>query len=781
MNKKNLLFVLTFAVVAMVGLCFASCSKDDGGDNNEKTENLSNQDPEGTVVLNMMKNDETDKPTNRYSIAIGTIYMDVANNLVGYGTEEFVTVGKVNGLGKITQIPVSGWATKVALVPGTGYVMRVKNPVKKSYDYARIYVVDYIGQTYNDDFGNTSSGITGVTIKYQAPFEGVDEEISLDEYSLTFNAQGGSQAVIFNNKNVVVFSAVSSELWCQVNKTSNLSDPYISNGVTITVSPSDSQDARTATVTLTTASDRKTTLVVTQDGVKPYIAISQEEIQVNGSARQGFGLGVATNCNLDDISITGTTDWCQAELVDYTYRMHAKARKANVSESNQSARSYALVMSVTANGSKNERSTTLKLTSKDNRATTTLTVKQEGSMVLLTRQEIEVSAKGGQHDVAFTTTLDNADLVVTCDSTWCRPTIYAYNENNSYVNIILDANESSRERKTNIKIKTLSGSLLATIKLTQVGDKIKFSNYSSEVGAVSSTNEYDFYCNASSGIVAKSNVSWCKPSIIYPSSSSNSRKLVLSFTDNTKAKDRTAKITLTHKNYADTTVFTLTQKGMTISMVGTVWFDRKAGNQTVTIETQISDISLLTPKSSDESWCTLSTNGNKLTIRVSAATTDREANISFTGFTNKIKVVQSKYAVGDEYNEGKITGIVGRMDNEQRFVVNEVGAYCWSTEYVETGANNKDDGQANMAIIKKIPGWEDLYPAFAACDSLNKDGVTGWYLPAINELIHLSVGPQNWWSSTENDVSTSYNKNNYNRVYWDSKQSGRNVIAVHKF
>jgi len=77
---------------------------------------------------------------------------------------EFVTIGKVNGLGKITSIPQSGWAEHVAVMPGYGYVGREDGGVYVgNYNYVRIYVVDYILAAGTD-------GIIGADVKYQAPF-----------------------------------------------------------------------------------------------------------------------------------------------------------------------------------------------------------------------------------------------------------------------------------------------------------------------------------------------------------------------------------------------------------------------------------------------------------------------------------------------------------------------------------------------------------------------------------------------------------------------------------
>ncbi|MCL2098148.1 MAG: DUF5036 family protein [Bacteroidales bacterium] len=84
-------------------------------------------------------------------------YIDGANNFYG-DYHKFVTIGPMKGLGNVTQIPSSGWASEVAVQPGYGYVARCE-----SYGaYVRIYVVKYVEAV--------GGGIIGADVKYQSPF-----------------------------------------------------------------------------------------------------------------------------------------------------------------------------------------------------------------------------------------------------------------------------------------------------------------------------------------------------------------------------------------------------------------------------------------------------------------------------------------------------------------------------------------------------------------------------------------------------------------------------------
>lgn len=204
MKRKYYLNLLTIIMVAMLSVVFVSCSKDDKDDELEQTENISEQDPEGTIVLNM----SSGASGNYYKIGdLCAIHIDEANNFKGerYNNAEFVSVGLVGGLGKIKQIPNSGWAESAAVVPGTGYVMRCNG------QYARIYVIEYLGQTYTDEQGNTYGATSGAKIKYQAPFQ---LPISLESSSLTFTSEASSQSVRL--KNATSVSVEEAPVWCTV-------------------------------------------------------------------------------------------------------------------------------------------------------------------------------------------------------------------------------------------------------------------------------------------------------------------------------------------------------------------------------------------------------------------------------------------------------------------------------------------------------------------------------------------------------------------------------------
>lgn len=167
------------------------------------------------------------------------------------------------------------------------------------------------------------------------------------------------------------------------------------------------------------------------------------------------------------------------------------------------------------------------------------------------------------------------------------------------------------------------------------------------------------------------------------------------------------------------------------------------------------------------------------------------------------------YAPGDYYCDGTIQGIVVTVDKKGNYgtlcSLVDLGNLNWATwgdyEWVETGANNEDDGKVNQQIIAALEPSFDHYPAFGAC----ADEGTGWYLPAIHEIQALSkvldeanatleslgypqIDPSDfYWSSTE-AVEYTFADGNAMGIWMDfvgqigtSKNSNGHVRAFHDF
>ena len=663
-----------------------ACSSDDStdGDGNIKPD-VNVNDPAGTVSLSMMKGPSTSEGATRISGS----YIYIGNDY-NFDGGSFISLGTVKGLGNVSYIPTTGWADKVSVRNNNGYV------AYSNGTFYRIFV--------EKEIVGTTGGIIGYDVKYQAPFKGKDLELELPATSISFDKKGGTENIVFNNKEFVVFTAKSSENWCQIIPTSTYNYSFLSNGIQIKVYPSDVAATTEATITLTTAYGKKKEIKVTRGGVDPYLTLNETSVTLDAKECERQ-IGLNTNIQKEDLTISNTaSSWCKAEFVDQTRAIHASAARikfvgnkpakaVKAANAAGSASYYALVLKANSNDKDTERKGTITLKSKDGKKSVTLNVIQDKAYLYVKDKGYnKASFDNEERNAAIGTvytSLEYEDLQVSCNEVWCKPELQK-----SYGQIILNANISK----------------------------------------------------------------------------------------NTTEKSREAKIVISNKTKTLSFTLTVSQSGVKFIPSQTkVGFDKNYSNKTITINTNID-----WEASTNQSWCTISKNGNNLTIRAtpySGSAANRKATISFKGLSTKIEVDQSKYALGDEYNENGVKGQVICINDTIRYVGKDVGNAVWSNESVLTGANNEYDGRVNMAIIKKISGWKDLYPAFALCDALNTGNVTGWYLPATKELSDIYAKGNGirsyFWSSTEYSVNQAYR--NYNGWSQDQKKESYKVKAVHRF
>ncbi|GHT47372.1 hypothetical protein FACS189440_07670 [Bacteroidia bacterium] len=146
------------------------------------------QDPKGTITLDMVNSSE--KIDNTISIVDG--------NFTG---ALFVTLGKVQGLSAVANIPKTGWVNKLAAVQGHGYI--AYSPSKKTY--WRLYVSTY------DDLG------VRVIVKFQHPFIGSEKEMKPKTEMITLTGTE-VQTIEFSNATLFPFSWSFEEdkVWCTV-------------------------------------------------------------------------------------------------------------------------------------------------------------------------------------------------------------------------------------------------------------------------------------------------------------------------------------------------------------------------------------------------------------------------------------------------------------------------------------------------------------------------------------------------------------------------------------
>ncbi|MBQ7311883.1 MAG: PEGA domain-containing protein [Alistipes sp.] len=132
------------------------------------------------------------------------------------------------------------------------------------------------------------------------------------------------------------------------------------------------------------------------------------------------------------------------------------------------------------------------------------------------------------------------------------------------------------------------------------------------------------------------------------------------------------------------------------------------------------------------------TEGKTTTVNISL--TKQSSPVSSTPVSSgQITSGKGVYKVGDYYNDGVKEGVVfevsadGRSGKIVSMTQSGDDNMRWSNDAEQKkkiGAYDKYDGRNNMAVVRRITNWQNLYPGFAWCAALGAD----WYLPAIEEL-----------------------------------------------
>lgn len=686
---KKLSFYFSWLAIAAMAVAATSCTKeeiDSPGTDPGSDPTVQVPDPEGTITLSM-RNDR--------GTYLDNFYIDDADNFSG---GYFVSLGEMKGLGNVTRIPKHGWSNKAAVVPGTGYV------AYDSYDgFYRLFVTSYTVNTMNE--------IIGADVKYQTPFYPT-EAIKLPLQALEFGQAGGSQNIIFDNKNIVPFIVSSSADWCQVYTSSTLDYSFLTDGIIVTVTPNEGAQ-REATVSITDGNNNVQEISIIQAGAEPYLSLSQDTLSLPYTAGTVRTLGIMTNYYYDDLSVTSSADWCQATLNLYGGDMLArmneqvrfKGKERITDKSNYGTSSYTLTVYASSdNNGEAPREAIVTVASKDGTNKAELKVKQEMfiSYIETETKSFEFDYASGQEIIAISSNCPIEDLAIRSDAEWCTGEIESTGTTSQYnLYILVETNASGQERETQLHISSITSDASLTLNIKQAPYNLGLSEEEAS-------------------------------------------------------------------------------------------FDRQAQNVTFTVN---NDADIPVDVTSDSDWATYSWNGNRLTIRAAANDTGKDRiallSLSANGLSQTFTVYQSRYMVGDDYNVDGVTGTVGILTGQNHGKIYcKLSHYVWSTEEVLTGANSETDGEYNTNIIQQIPGYETLYPAFKAVTDLNVNGVTGWYLPAINELDELynnGINFNNYWSSTEYD-SRQANYYDIRANYYDNygdfysyKSSNRYIIAMKKF
>lgn len=199
-----------------------------------------------------------------------------------------------------------------------------------------------------------------------------------------------------------------------------------------------------------------------------------------------------------------------------------------------------------------------------------------------------------------------------------------------------------------------------------------------------------------------------------------------------------------------------------------VSFNVSKGTESITINTS-------SPKwtySCNESWISVAQKDNTLSISVldNKYIFERTGEIIIQANEKQkiITVVQAPitktsapYSIGDTYCESGVIGIVYKTSNNGRngMLVSLNESYCqWATTNIDTKCSDIKNGINNTNHIKTLPNWEGRFPAFKWCNDLNTGNISGWYLPAKEELTELYAGycGLSSYPGVENDATSVY-------------------------
>ena len=356
--------------------------------------------------------------------------------------------------------------------------------------------------------------------------------------------------------------------------------------------------------------------------------------------------------------------------------------------------------------------------------------------------------------------------------------------------LTFDQNESINQREAVVTLKAVKFSLTVSIHVIQLAlrpilefanDEEKFQRLEppskSWTWTLRSNLPYD-------ELVAESNVDWCQVNLTGDEEGTGMKnyQLTTSVSDNMSAQRRSATVTISAKNHNTSTSFSITQNGSTLIVYErNLAFDREGGSRQITVTSDAA-----WQAECDADWITLEQTRGSLTIGSTGSNEDRTATIMFKDRESpSITIHQSKYKTGDAYDENGVTGTVGYIGDEKRFIFQRIDEELAYRQYDDAGLDgtgNKDDGMANtMTALKIVINKGKSYPAFQTANRLNTGGASGWYLPAINELeLMKEFITDTVWSSTEAYVLSAYTHNG-SSTQIINKTKKLKVYAIRKY
>ena len=387
-----------FRTLAAVALLSVSCSKSDAVDPNDPNAQL--PDPSGTITLSMRNAN-----SGMTYLADSNIYIDKADNFTG---ATYVSLGPVRGLGNVNYIPKTGWVSTVAVVPGEGYV------AYSNGTFYRIYVTGYTT--------NVSNEIIGAEVKYQTPFGGADEAITVANTTQTFGAESEVRDILFTNKGVIP-CMVAAEGACTASLIYADDYSFLPIGVRVEVKKNDFAFEQYGKVVVATATGRITEIAVKQQGGAPAIWFEPSTLTLEyNETKRSAKIQTNADVNFNEIELSCDADWCKVSNVWQTVTLEVEQNDTEVS-----------------------RSTTLMARTKDGSLSAAMTVVQNNFDFTLSQTVFECD----RNAIKQTVTLLPIDRVATaeCQDDWCTCSVFS-----NVIEISIAENTSSQNRSTTVTV-----------------------------------------------------------------------------------------------------------------------------------------------------------------------------------------------------------------------------------------------------------------------------------------------------------------------------------------
>lgn len=392
---------------------------------------------------------------------------------------------------------------------------------------------------------------------------------------------------------------------------------------------------------------------------------------------------------------------------------------------------------------------------------------------------IVVSEFSNTMDIKVRSNISNIKL--TSNASWCTATMTKQSGAYTYYTIAAADNETADSRTAKIVIKGEKGDLNFNLLIKQKPATLIIEDESkTEIKAVSfgyEAHSQIFYAYTS----VKDFEIECPDSWITVTKKAN-KSFFVAVPENKTTEIRNSTITIKAGNELKATL-KVSQEA------GGVWIDGSIdGSHTKNIDREAHTFNYTVSGNlpyeikSNADWCSVYQNGNSFSVIISNTNTTRSAKVTITGGKQPIELTykQSKWKTGDKY--GYATIDLYKTGSPIMYI--ELGQAQWSTQYINTGATDRYNGEINTEKIHSVPNWEGNYPAFKLIDNLNSGNETGWYMPSASELNSLDLKryETRFWSSTEvNSSQAYYYCSGYGYSPASKSDAKKDVIAFKKF